>query len=82
MKEISESVNIYNLHSLPTTNTHYLKYYTQGIDPYLNSITAEQNAEECAGGHGAFVCRAKRECPALRSYGDSFILYTGSISVY
>jgi all-trans-retinol 13,14-reductase len=42
LKEINSSVDIYNLDSLPTSNIHYLRYYSIGIDQYLDSITQNQ----------------------------------------
>jgi len=63
MKEISESVNIYNLDSLPTTNTHYLKYYALGIDPYLNSITRNQTLKNVLVGMAPLYAGLRESAP-------------------
>ena len=39
VKEIRDSVDLYNLENLSTSNTSYLKYYGIGIASFLNAIT-------------------------------------------
>ncbi len=63
MKEISNSVDIFSLDSLPTTNTHYLKYYGLGIDPYLNSITHNQTLKNVLVGMAPLYAGLKESAP-------------------
>jgi len=42
VKEIRDSVDLYNLENLSTSNTSYLKYYGMSIAEFLQSITSDK----------------------------------------
>lgn len=63
LKEITTSVDIYNLDSLPTSNIHYLRYYSIGIDEYLDSITQNQTLKNVLVGMAPLYAGLRESAP-------------------
>lgn len=63
LKEINNSVDLYNLRELSYTNTSYLDFYSVGIDNYLNSITKNHTLKSVLLGTSPLYSGIKDKTP-------------------
>jgi len=63
LREISRSVDIYNVRNFQDTNAEYFKYFSIGIDPYLNSITSNPVLKNVLVGMAPLYAGIKEKSP-------------------
>jgi all-trans-retinol 13,14-reductase len=63
LKEIKKSVDIYNFRDFSDTNAEYFKYFGLGIDPYLNSITTNQDLKNVLVGMAPLYAGIRERSP-------------------
>jgi all-trans-retinol 13,14-reductase len=63
LKEVSNAVDIYNLRDFNGTNSGYMSFYGQGIDPYLDTITNNQTLKSVLLGTSPLYAGVKDKTP-------------------
>jgi len=63
VKEIRDSVDLYNLENISTANTSYLKYYGVSIAEFLDSITADETLRNVLTGLAPLYGGMKENSP-------------------
>jgi all-trans-retinol 13,14-reductase len=63
VKEVSSSVDLYNMRDLQGINTGYFDYYSAGIDDFINSITNNQTLKSVLLGTLSLYAGVKDKTP-------------------
>lgn len=63
LKEIRDSVDLYNLENISSSNTNYLKYYGLSIADFLDSITTNETLKNVLAGMAPLYGGMKEKSP-------------------
>ena len=63
LKEIRDSVDLYNLENISSSNTNYLKYYGLSIAEFLDSITTNETLKNVLAGMAPLYGGMKEKSP-------------------
>lgn len=63
LKEVSNSIDLYNLRDFNGTNPRYFRYFSQSIDQFLDSITSDSTLKNVLLGTSPLYAGVKEQTP-------------------